>query len=156
MEKLNGLMGILAGCSEASGSKERLKPGADALSEIAGRYLDRQAFRPGDVVMYKKGLKNTKFPDYGEPAVALEMRPGNVTKNEDGDSSCYLAPRDLRIGLYGPLDSFEGFWVDSARFELWVDDSPVDASDSAGATATANEANACGECVEAVTRPNPS
>lgn len=90
---------------------------AEEARERGRHYLKRHDFKPGDLVRWKAGLRHCKWPEYGEPAVVLDVRPGQVDLEDNGSTTCYQEPRDLRIGLLSPLGVFAGWWMDSSRFE---------------------------------------
>lgn len=67
------------------------------LKQLTELYLSPNEFKPGDLVEWKPGLKNGRFPEYGEAVVVVEVSPVR-TSREDAGSQYYNAPADLRCG----------------------------------------------------------
>ena len=88
------------------------------LSELAHRLDHHSAFAKGQFVHWKPGLKNRKFPDYGEPCIVMAVLSAPIfDPSEDHASSCYFQePLNLVIGLVREDDLLE-FRVDGRRFE---------------------------------------
>lgn len=88
------------------------------LEELASRLDQFRAFAKGQFVKWKPGLKNRKFPDYGEPAVVTGVLPIPVFDPcEKGAASPYFQePLTLIIGTYREDDLLE-FHVGGRRFE---------------------------------------
>jgi len=88
------------------------------LSELANRLDHHNIFAKGQFVRWKPGLKNRKFPDYGEPCIIMAVLPTPIfDTSEDGAASCYFQePLNLVIGLMREDDLLE-FRMDGRRFE---------------------------------------
>ena len=101
-------------------------PQADTPAELCRRKLkglaDRldqfHAFAKGQFIRWKPGLKNRKFPDYGEPAIVTAVLPIPVfDPSETAAASPYFQePLTLIIGTYRDEDLLE-YRVDGRRFE---------------------------------------
>jgi hypothetical protein len=48
------------------------------LTELSDRLDQFHAFRKGQFVKWKSGLKNRRFPDYGEPAIVTAVLPSSI------------------------------------------------------------------------------
>ena len=48
------------------------------LKALAGRMDQFHSFTKGQFVKWKPGLKNRKFPDYGEPAIVTAILPSPI------------------------------------------------------------------------------
>jgi hypothetical protein len=88
------------------------------LAELAERLDQYNAFSKGQFVAWKPGLKNRKFPDYGEPAIVTAVLPAPLfDPSETGAASPYFQePLNLVIGVFCDDDLLE-FRVDGRRFE---------------------------------------
>ncbi|MBV1700607.1 MAG: hypothetical protein KGQ46_02160 [Hyphomicrobiales bacterium] len=88
------------------------------LSELAGRLDHNNVFSKGQFVMWKPGLKNRKFPDYGEPVIVTAVLPTPMfDPSENAAASPYFQePLTLVIGLVREDDLLE-FRVDGRRFK---------------------------------------
>lgn len=73
--------------------------------------------RRGMLAVWKPGLKNRKFPEYGEPVVVVEMYPPELLTDEEPDSQYFREPSDLAFGVVlGKNCDFCVFHADSRRF----------------------------------------
>ncbi len=88
------------------------------LSELAARLDQYNAFSKGQFVKWKPGLKNRRFPDYGEPVIVTAILPAPVLDpSENASASPYFQePLTLVIGVARDDDLLE-FRVDGRRFE---------------------------------------
>ena len=76
----------------------------------------------GDLVVFRPGLKNLKFPAEGQPVVVTGFDFGAVDPEEEAGGNCYKRPCDMRIGVFGSSGDFSEFWVDARRFMLYTPD----------------------------------
>ena len=69
-------------------------------------------------MVWKAGLKNRKFPDYGEPSIVTAVLPAPIfDPNESSAASPYFQePLNLVIGMFRE-DDFIEFRMDGRRFE---------------------------------------
>lgn len=75
-------------------------------------------FKPGDLVQWQPGLKYTKLPAYGEPAVVVEVLPQPVCdENAPCCSAYFRSPCSLVLGLQRE-GRFLCWHFDGRRFEL--------------------------------------
>jgi hypothetical protein len=88
------------------------------LKQLADRLDEHHAFAKGQFVAWKPGLKNRKFPDYGEPSIVMAVLPSPITDpNEMSAGSPYFQePLTIVIGNYRDDELLE-FRVDGRRFE---------------------------------------
>lgn len=74
-------------------------------------------FKPGDIVEWKKGLKNKRYPAYEGVAVVIEKLEQPIYDDSDGPGSPYFRePLDLILGLNDEEGNFVLFHFDSRRF----------------------------------------
>jgi hypothetical protein len=92
------------------------------LKETAERLDQPHVFSKGQFVRWKPGLKNRKYPDYGEPVIVTALLPFPVfDPSETSAASPYFQePLTLVIGTYRDDDLLE-FRVDGRRFGPFVD-----------------------------------
>ena len=82
-------------------------------------------FKPGDLVCWKSGMRNRRFPREGNPAVVLEVlaTPHLDSETETG-STYYREPLDLVLGLFLEEGEHRGDFLcwhfDSRRFTPWA------------------------------------
>jgi hypothetical protein len=109
----------LAGASDAETNSQACRR---RLKETAERIDEPHVFSKGQFVRWKPGLKNRKYPDYGEPVIVTALLPIPVfDPSETSAASPYFQePLTLVIGTYRDDDLLE-FRVDGRRFEPFVD-----------------------------------
>jgi hypothetical protein len=78
-----------------------------------------EPFKPGDIVTWKTGLKNKRFPGYGMPAVVIETDDGALADEPDSASPRFREPVDLALGIIDGDSDFEVFRYDRRRFTYW-------------------------------------
>jgi len=88
------------------------------LKELFGRLNKAHFFSKGQFVKWKPGLKNRKFPEYGEPVIVTEVINDPVfDPNENCAASPYFQePLTVVIGTYRDADLLE-FRLDGRRLE---------------------------------------
>ena len=82
-------------------------------------------FAPGDLVTWKPGLKNRRWPSHGRPAVVLTvLDPPVIDTEKDSGDPYFNEPLDLVLGLFvegGPIRGELMTWhFDSRRFQPWT------------------------------------
>ncbi|MEI6415894.1 MAG: hypothetical protein WCP34_16785 [Pseudomonadota bacterium] len=98
-----------------------------ALRERFRQFIKRDDFAPGDLVTWKPGLKNHRWPSPGRPAVVLEVLDIPVFDTEEDAGVTYFhEPLDLVLGLFhetGPhRGDFLSWHFDSRRFQPWIEE----------------------------------
>ena len=78
---------------------------------------DPNQFRPGDLVRWQPGLKNTQFPNYGETMVVVEcIDPPCSSDVTQGGSAYFREPLTLLLGMLHK-GSLTCWHFDGRRFE---------------------------------------
>lgn len=77
-------------------------------------------FHPGEIVQWKSGLKNRRLPDYGEPAIVMEvLNPAVYDASKDMvGSNLFREPLTLILGLNDADGDFLCYHYDGRRFEV--------------------------------------
>ena len=96
-----------------------------ALRERYQRFMQPHRFAPGDLVTWKPGLKNHRVPQYGQPAVVVEILETPVFDSDrDAGSTYFREPLDVVLGLFvddGPARGELLTWhFDRRRFQPWT------------------------------------
>ncbi len=102
-------------------------PLATLAHALLARYQslnDRHAFQPGDLVAWKPGLRNRRYPREGKPAVVLEVLAEPLFDSDTETGSAYFRePLDLVLGLFLDVGEHRGDFLswhfDSRRFKAW-------------------------------------
>ena len=76
-------------------------------------------FKLGDLVVWKKGLKNKIRPSLNEPAIVMQLldTPLSNPNKQDFGSPYFNEPLDLVLGLINENGDFVLFHYDKRRFE---------------------------------------
>ncbi len=88
------------------------------LKQLADRLDEHHAFAKGQFVVWKAGLKNRKYPDYGEPAIVTAVLPAPVYDPDEASSASpyFQEPLSIVVGVHRD-DDFLEFRIDGRRFE---------------------------------------
>jgi hypothetical protein len=83
--------------------------------EAFGKVYD---FKSGDLVVWKKGLKNRARPALGEPAIVVQVLETPLKDETKESGTAYFnEPLDLALGLLDEDEDFTVFHYDRRRFE---------------------------------------
>lgn len=98
---------------------------AAALRERFRSLNARQRFQPGDVIGWKAGLKNRRWPTYGKPAIVVEvLDPPILDTEKDSGDAYFREPLDLALGVFIEEGAHRGDFVvwhfDSRRLQTWT------------------------------------
>jgi len=76
-------------------------------------------FNPGDLVVWKKGLKNKIKPALNEPAIVMQIldTPLRDQEKQDSGTPYFNEPLDIGLGLVNEEGDFAIFHYDKRRFE---------------------------------------
>jgi len=91
-----------------------------ALKQKVSSFLKASPeFKPEDVVRWKKGLKNKKYPKEGQLCIVIEeMKEPIIQDSRDSGSPYYREPLDLVLALLDDDSDLVIFHYDKRRFEL--------------------------------------
>lgn len=118
---MRGLFGMMFGMmeddSKPTGGGTATPDEIRAAGEL---YCTKHDFAVGQLVTWKEGMDNCKYPKPGCPAVVVEkddsLRSGMGTDGHLGGNHDY-APHGIRIGIIQGKGTFECYWVDANRFQ---------------------------------------
>lgn len=105
--------------SDTEESRATKYSGFSALKQKVSSFLEpAPKFRPGDVVRWKKGLKNKRYPKEGQLCIVMEeMKEPIIQDNRDAGSPYYREPLDLVLALLEDDSDLVIFHYDKRRFE---------------------------------------
>jgi hypothetical protein len=92
------------------------------LKEYAALLAQAHTFKPGQLVTWKKGLKNRRNPAYGDPVIVVEVlsEPVFDPENKAGAGSAYFRePLTLVAGRISNDGDFVCFHYDGRRLEAY-------------------------------------
>jgi hypothetical protein len=107
--------------------KEAIQPKAlNKIEELRDRVKrmtggPRTEFHSGDIVKWKPGMKNRRFPEEDMPAIVMQVLPTPIydTEKKDAGSPYFREPLDIIIGIAGNEGDIVKFHYDSRRFMLF-------------------------------------
>lgn len=90
------------------------------LIERQKNFSPNFTFKPGDIVVWKSGLKNRTVPEYEFPGVVINnFHPSLIDDDGSFLSSGYRERLDIEVGFITKYDEFIMFSYDSRRFKLY-------------------------------------
>lgn len=89
------------------------------LQKKVSYFLDESfPFSKGDIVKWKKGLKNRKYPKENQPCMVIDvLEEPIITDIDDYGSAYYREPLDLVLALLSDESNLLLFHYDKRRFE---------------------------------------
>lgn len=88
------------------------------LRRLYEAYKIKYDFCEGDLVQWKKGMKDRRLPNEEEPAVILRILDEPVYDHtQDGGSQYFNEPFDMVLGVLGSDGKFATYHFNSQRFE---------------------------------------
>lgn len=103
--------------SEGSATSSPTECRISRLRALADRLDETHGFVKGQCVKWKPGLKNKKFPDYGEPVIVTAVLPAPIIDPDETSGSPYFRESlSIVIGVERD-DDFLEFYADGRRFE---------------------------------------
>lgn len=117
-EDVPELLSLLNKKREREQSKNYGKDDVRQLRLSYDRFLQNYNFQKGQVVKWKKGLKNRKFPEENQPAIVIEVLDEPIIQTErDSGTPYFREPLDIAIGIIDRDGDFLIFHYDKRRFE---------------------------------------
>ena len=111
------------------------------LKACAARLATPHEFKPGQLIRWKKGLKNKQSPDYGQPVIVVEVLAAPVIDKDDEHKNAgtpyFREPLTIIAGEVDGDGDFFCFHYDARRFEPYTE--PMRAGDR-GRKLTAKDA----------------
>lgn len=97
-------------------------PTVARLRACARRLATPHRFQPGQLVQWKKGLKNKRTPEYGEPIVVVQVLTEPLYEQKEANSSSpyFREPLTLVAGEMDKDGDFLCFHYDARRFEPYA------------------------------------
>lgn len=71
---------------------------AEEIKAAGMLYLEKNEFKLGDLITWKDGMRDCRFPEYGKPAVVIDILVGQRSATDDSGNH-ENEPWDVRIGL---------------------------------------------------------
>ncbi len=117
MKLMEAIAAAATECAKCN-SDDAVAATPEEMADFGNRYLKKHEFKPGDLVMWKKEMKETNWPGYGVPSVVLEVVPGRRDAKDD-------ELRELLIGCKIFGGKYSSYWFNANRFEPYRAKTPV-------------------------------
>ncbi len=105
--------------------REQFNDTEERLQALQRRFSAQppNGFKPGQIVQWKSGMQNRRFPKYNEPAVVMEVLNPAVFDNDPKShgSNMFREPLNLVLGLLDADGDFFCWHYDGRRFEVLAD-----------------------------------
>ncbi len=89
----------------------------DALKSRFQQFNQCEVLRPGMVVTWKLGLRNKRFPRYGQPAIVVQVLAEPILDEvENAGHTYWREPLDVVLGMLDPEGDMLTWHYDSRRF----------------------------------------
>ena len=89
----------------------------DKLKALAASINQKEEFAPGQLVIWKEGMKNRRIPQAGEAVVVTQVLSNPVFDTERGAGHpMFREPLDLVIAVLDDDGDFMEYHVDGRRF----------------------------------------
>jgi len=124
LEKLKevGVEDVANLISDEEESERYDKDHIDELRLCYKSLLEKARFQEGQIVKWKKYMKNKKLPKRNQPAIVVKMLDEPILEDKIPLSSPYYGePLDVLLGIFHDDGSFITFYYDSRRFEVLKD-----------------------------------
>lgn len=115
---LNKLMERQQRCAENPMPQLNAEGRAATLKDRFMTFNEPNTFIPGQLICLKPGMKNKKFPHYGEPVIVTKVYEQPMIDTECAAGSAYfIEPLDIVFGCVDPDGDFVEYHADSRRFQ---------------------------------------
>lgn len=93
---------------------------ADELKERKASFTINLTFKPGDLIIWKRGMKNKTIPDKDVPGIVINnFFPPLTDEDRDISSTYFNDVLDIQVGFISDDGEFIVFAHDSRRFQLY-------------------------------------
>ena len=82
-------------------------------------FLRKDKFKQGQIVAWKEDMRNRKKPEYGQPAVVIEVLKEPLKDLSGAGTISFNEPLDLLVGFFDEDGDWVALYVDARRFELF-------------------------------------
>ena len=118
---LTELVALFDKLKQTSEEDNNIQYDEDYIKQLKGAYSqfkEEPSFQVGQLVKWKKNLKNRKMPKENQPAIVLEVLEKPFLNQEVDMGSPYFREKiDLVLGLLDKSGNMFAFYYDSKRFE---------------------------------------
>jgi hypothetical protein len=92
----------------------------DKLRIVVNNFKKPSDIEEGDIVIWKQGMKNKKYPKENQPAYVLQVHEASVKEKEDRDSGTpyFMEPLNLQLAFIDDDGDLVTFYYDKRRFKI--------------------------------------
>jgi hypothetical protein len=117
-EEMQEMLALFKKQKESEQSKKYNEFDVKDLQASYERLLQTYNFQKGQLVIWKKGLKNRKFPEENQPAIVIEVLDEPLIQSErDSGTPYFREPLDIALGIIDRDGDFLIFHYDQRRFK---------------------------------------
>lgn len=93
----------------------------EKLKTLKSRLESISELQEGDIVKWKKDLKNKKRPSYDQPVIVIKVLEEAIFDSDQNNagSPYFKEPLDIQLGFIDEDNDFMLFYYDKRRFELF-------------------------------------
>ena len=96
----------------------------DKLKLCLKNFQQRPSFQKGEIVTWKKHMRNKRLPNIGQPAIVVKTLDEPILQDKVPLGSTYYGELlDIVLGMIHEDGTFLTFYYDSIRFELYSETS---------------------------------
>ena len=115
------LLSELEASSEDENSEDYGEDYIHKLQSLYENFNEDIKFKPGQLVVWKDGLKNRKLPHKNQPAIVINVLDTPLYADKDSGTPYFQEPLDLALAvLGGKKGEFLIFYYDKKRFRLYT------------------------------------
>ena len=107
--------------SQSESTSEKSRNYESMLSDLKFRRELMESprdFEEGDIVVWKDSLKNKSFPQYGQPAIVLNiLEEPFFNDKQTPENHIFKEPHDLLLGIIMDNNEYLTLYFDSRRFK---------------------------------------
>lgn len=86
------------------------------LRSLLDAFREEQQLSVGDIVQWKEGLRNRRYPRYKEPVIVVELLESPVLAGNDAGAAHFRESLDIVLGWLDREGDLTCFHYDSRRF----------------------------------------
>jgi hypothetical protein len=117
-EDIPKVLSLLEKKKESEQPKSYGEDDVKQLQESYDSFLQNHDFKKGELVKWKRGLKNRKFPEENQPAIVTELLDEPIINSESNSGTPYFRePLNIALGIIDRDGDFLIFHYDKRRFE---------------------------------------
>lgn len=120
LEKVELLKKLVEQDSENEEEKSYGEEHLATLRDAFDSFLEKEDFKVGQIVKWRKDLNNRKLPRQNQPAIVVKVLDEPITSTDKESGSPYFLEKlDIILGVMYEDGTFITLYYDSSRFESY-------------------------------------